>query len=504
MSTTSILIVEDDRIVARDIKQQLLAMGYTVAGMTSDGAVVSLLAKESNADLVLMDIRLSGKTDGIDAAMAIRKTCDIPVVFLTAYADDDTLRRANLTEPYGYLLKPFETSQLRTVVEMAIYKHATEKQLRQSERRYAATLASIGDAVIVVDPAGFVTYINPVALKLTGWSQGEAEGRCVTEVFRIVEEMTREKLVPATQMVLGSHDLTVHDVRSAILLSKTGEEWPIEEQSTPLMGEREGAAGVVLVFRELSRRRAMERALRDAQDELAKVSLLTRMGEVTASIAHEINQPLAAIVANASAGLNWLRKPQLSETTDCLERIKADGTRAGDIIASLRTWAKSAATSVAELDMQSLVLEVMSLTRSELNRHGVKMLVQFSHVNLVVLADRIQIQQVLMNLISNAVDAMLDQPLEERHVQISILCDQEQRKMQLTVDDTGLGVSAGTETEIFKPFFTTKTHGMGMGLSICRTIVEAHGGRLIATPRNPHGASFAFDLPLVAAGLARD
>ncbi|RCW70306.1 ATP-binding protein [Pseudorhodoferax soli] len=496
----NILIVEDDRIVARDIRQQLEAMGHTVAGMTADGAQAPALARSAGADLVLMDIRLAGAVDGIQAARAIREQCDIPVIFLTAYADDETIRRANLTEPFGYLLKPFETSQLRTVVEMAVYKHAAERRLRQSERRYAATLASIGDAVIVVDPGALVSYINPVALRLTGWPAGKAEGQPLDAVFRVVDETMRSPLRCTALDVLRDPAQGGQLVRTALLLSRTGEEWPVEEQSTPLAGERETSAGAVLVFRELSGRRAMERALRHAHRELGKASLLTSMGEVTASIAHEINQPLAAIVTNASAGLNWLRKapPELDETRQCLERIKADGSRAADVIASLRNLVKSAGTSVAELDLQSLLRQAVELMRPEIDRHGVRLQVQSRDTLPQVLADRVQIQQVLINLIANAIDAMAAQPPGARSLTISLRIDPAAGKVHLAVADTGTGLPPGAAADIFKPFFTTKADGMGMGLAICRTIVEAHGGSLAATPMLPHGTVLTFDLPLAA------
>jgi CheY-like chemotaxis protein len=146
-----ILIVEDDRVVARDLAQQLTSMGHSVAGMTSHGEDVLSRTLDTRADLVLMDIRVEGPVDGITAAQQVRDKCQIPVVFLTGYADDATTQRAGLTEPFGYLLKPFQEPQLLTTIEMALYKDAAERKLRASERRYATTLSSIGDGVISGD-----------------------------------------------------------------------------------------------------------------------------------------------------------------------------------------------------------------------------------------------------------------------------------------------------------------------------------------------------------------
>src|ERR1700730_11049155 len=151
MTPARILIVEDDRVVARDIEQQLVRIGHTVVGITARADEAVRLAEETRPDLVLMDIFLDGSSDGIEAAQRIRDGVEAPVIYLTAYADDQTLQRASATDPLGYLLKPFEDSQLRTAIEMALYKHAAEQKLRESERRYAVTLSSIGDAVIATD-----------------------------------------------------------------------------------------------------------------------------------------------------------------------------------------------------------------------------------------------------------------------------------------------------------------------------------------------------------------
>jgi CheY-like chemotaxis protein len=163
MTPARILIVEDDRIVARDIQHQVSRIGHTVVGITPRGDDVVPLALQWQPNLVLMDIRLEGDIDGIDAAQQIREKCGIPVIYLTAYADDHTLQRAGITEPFGYLLKPFESTQLRTAIEMALYKHAAERRLRESERRYAVTLSSIGNAVIATDDKLLITLMNPAA-----------------------------------------------------------------------------------------------------------------------------------------------------------------------------------------------------------------------------------------------------------------------------------------------------------------------------------------------------
>src|SRR5271157_2392944 len=259
MTPARILVVEDDRVVARDIQHQLTRIGHTVVGVTPLGEDAVRLAMESHPDLVLMDIRLDGDLDGVDAAQQIRDRCQVPVVFLTAYADDETLQRARVTEPFGYLLKPFEDAQLRTVIEMALYKHTAERKLRESERRYAVTLASIGDAVIATDDRARVTFLNPVAEALTGWPQAEATGRPLGEVFHIINEETRQPVEdPAAKVLrLGT---VVGLANHTVLLARDGRAVPIDDCGAPIIDDRGSITGVVLVFRDTTLRRQAEEA----------------------------------------------------------------------------------------------------------------------------------------------------------------------------------------------------------------------------------------------------
>src|SRR5262245_39974789 len=301
MSAARILVVEDDRIVARDIEHQLTAAGYTVVGRTARGEEAIEFAVTMRPDLVLMDRRLDGEMDGIDAAMLIRERCRIPVIFLTAYADEETVRRASLAEPFGYLLKPFEESQLRTAVEIALYKHAAERRLRESERRFATTLASIGDAVIATDASAKITFMNSVAESLTGWERAEALGRPLTEVFRIVNERTREVAHDPVERVLRLGKVVGLANHSA-LISRDGHARPIDDSGAPIIDDDGNVSGAVLVFRDVTHRRQIDEALRKAQAELTRASHLTTMGELTASIAHDVSPPLAAMIPHRSAG----------------------------------------------------------------------------------------------------------------------------------------------------------------------------------------------------------
>ncbi len=180
MSKASILIVEDEAIIADDLANKLRDRDYEVVGITARGEEAVALAQSRRPDLVLMDIQLAGAMDGVAAAEVIRQQCDLPVVYLTAHSDRITLQRAKLTEPFGYILKPFEERELEAHIEMALYKHQTDRKLREQREWLRITLTSIGDAVIATDTAGRITFLNPVAESVTGWKERDALGRPIT------------------------------------------------------------------------------------------------------------------------------------------------------------------------------------------------------------------------------------------------------------------------------------------------------------------------------------
>jgi PAS domain S-box-containing protein len=232
-----------------------------------------------------------------------------------------------------------------------------------------------------------------------------------------------------------------------------------------------------------------------AQEALARVARITALGELTVSIGHEINQPLMAIVTNAATCLRWLdaNEPNVAEARLAAERIIRDGHRAGDIITSIRALARKAPPSPKELDLNALITEVLSLTLNELNRHEITTETEFAKDAESVLGDRTQLQQVMLNLIINGVEAIVAAAHERRSLKIrSQLGDA--GSVLVTVADTGIGLAAADSERIFEVFYTTKRDGMGIGLSICRSIVEAHGGRLWATPNEPCGTVFHLTL----------
>jgi len=249
----------------------------------------------------------------------------------------------------------------------------------------------------------------------------------------------------------------------------------------------------------LSEQKRAEEALREAQADLAHVTRVTTLGEIAASIAHEVNQPLAAVVANAEACLRWLDRgtPDLDAARRSVEWIIDDANRASEVIRRVRALANKSDVEKAPLDINDVVKEVIALVQGELVSHRVSLRMEFANALPVVPADRVELQQVVINLVMNGIEAMQSVADRPRELLIRSLQDETQQVL-VSVTDCGVGISAENADRLFNAFFTTKTNGMGMGLSICRSIIEAHGGRLWASANLPHGATFQFTLPVSA------
>jgi PAS domain S-box-containing protein len=255
--------------------------------------------------------------------------------------------------------------------------------------------------------------------------------------------------------------------------------------------------GVAFVL-DLTERKHVEQALRDMQTNLAHVVRITTLGELTASIAHEVNQPLAGVVANAESGLRWLRRetPDVDAACRSLEWIIDDGNRASEVIRRVRSLANKGSVEKLPLDVNDVAREVIALVQRELTKHRASLRMELAPTLPTILGDRVQLQQVIINLVMNGSEAM--QAVMDRPRELIIRSRQDEAQVLLSVTDCGVGISTENADRLFNPFFTTKSSGMGMGLSICRSIVEGHGGRLWATANIPHGATFQFTLPVNA------
>ena len=287
---------------------------------------------------------------------------------------------------------------------------------------------------------------------------------------------------------------------------KDGTVFPVEIRTSTF--EQSGKLFYLALARDITDRkraeesmRAKDHALQIARTELARVSRLTTLGELTASIAHEVNQPLGAMVTNAGACARWLaaEPPNMEEARATLAYIAADGKRAGEIIERIRALTKRQLPRMESLDMNRKVLDVVALAEHELRSRDIVLSTELDPALPAVAGDRVQLQQVLLNLIVNAIEAMSDIVDRPRELTITT-ARSDSGTVLVAVRDSGPGLSPGALGRVFEPFYTTKTEGLGIGLSISRSIVEAHGGRLWAASNEPYGSVFRLFLPTLQEG----
>jgi len=379
--------------------------------------------------------------------------------------------------------------QITHLAGVAIQRKLDEDKLRDSEDRWRAVFENNPSMLFVVDAAETVVSVNPSGAERLGYAIDELIGRSVLDLFYEADREAVGKHVAACFERLGhARSWELRKVR------KDGTMIYVRETATAM--RRTGREPVVLVVCEdITERKRAEEALHRAQAELAHVTRLTTLGELAASIAHEVNQPLAAIVADANASLNWLAaaEPELERVRETLAAIATDGHRAADVIQRIRQLATKTEPRKARLDVSDVVRDVAALVRAEVGRFEIALTLDLAPALPAVVGDRVQLQQVVLNLVMNAIEAMASVTARPRKLVIRSERDDEVR---VAVHDTGVGIAGSDVDRVFGAFFTTKPGGMGMGLSISRSIIEAHGGRLWVAPNEPHGAIFQFSLPV--------
>jgi len=367
-----------------------------------------------------------------------------------------------------------------------------EEELRESETRFRTFVDHAADAFFMLDfERGTIIDVNRCACESLGYTREELIGMNPMDFDVDLDRATLESMAERT----AAGETVLFDRHWH--RRKDGTLFPVEVQ-TSVFGHR-GRRFLLKIARDISDRlRAEEQRdrMRQLEADLAHINRVSMMGELAASVAHEVNQPLSGVVSNASAGLRWLAGdvPNLEEAREGLRRIVRDGKRAGEVIARIRALTRKAATPTEKLDLNETIGEVLALMGDEARRKSVIIRTQFADDLSPVSGDRVQLQQVVLNLIMNAIEAM--SAIDERARELAITTrNVDPDQVQVTVQDSGKGIDPQTIDRIFDSFYTTKPGGMGMGLSICRSILQAHGGRIWATANDGRGTNFHFALP---------
>ncbi|MGO9012616.1 MAG: response regulator [Bryobacteraceae bacterium] len=486
-----ILVVEDEGLIADDIQRRLERLGYAVPAIASSGEEALRFARSTAFDLVVMDIRLQGEMDGIATAQILKDELQTPVVYLTAHADPDTVSRATTTEPLGYILKPISDLNLRSTVQIALYRHEMEQRVRASEAWLSTTLRSVGEGIVATDEAGEIVFLNAVAEQLTGWTADEAMGRPLMDVLRLNEESTGGA---AENPILDERrGLFPNERRSYLLASKTGEITPVEISCSENRSE-EDTLGSILVLQDLRARREMESRLIQSQR-------MEAIANMAGGLAHDFNNLLMVILGYAEELETELQNDADRERA---AEIKQAATMAGSISKQLLTLSRRDLVSAEVLDVNGVIGEMQPLIARSLGT-GCSLKLELGSFAGLVRGDRNRLKQVFLNLALNARDAMPkggEMRIASSLIDIGAASPKWRgyrpgRYVQIQVTDSGQGMAAATLARIFEPFFTTKRSGSGtgLGLAMVHAIILQSKGYITASSEMGKGTSFEILLP---------
>ena len=489
-----VLVVEDEGIVAADLAETLAGLGYEVIGTVDTAEAAIAGAIDLAPDIVLMDIRLAGPLDGIQAAAAIKQRRDVPVVFLTASSDDKTLARALETGPLGYVVKPFRTAELRAAIELALHKHAIDRRLAEREQWLRTTIRSIGDAVVAIDRDHRVTFLNPIAEALTGATEADAIGKALEEIVRMVGERTGQPIESPLRRAMATKEIETLK-RDANLVDAAGNATPISDSAAPILDDQGDVLGAVMVFRDVTEQRRIEDDMRRLNAELEERTnqLEATNRELEAfsfSVAHDLRAPLFAI-----DGFGQLLRDRHAadlgpKGMGFLHGIVDATKRMGQLIDDLLRLSFVARTefNAASVDLSALATDILA----ELTpRRAVRMLIE---PGLVVRGDEALLRIALNNLLSNAWKFTSKVAAPE----IEVGRTERDGVPVYFVRDNGAGFDMRKASRLFVAFqrlhSTKEFEGTGIGLAIVQRIVHRHGGRIWAEAHEGRGATFSFTL----------
>ena len=444
----------------------------------------------------------SGDWEAVQFRVADRQPIEVKAAALVQSVDQEftaelSRSESNMENVQGRILLLVPASAIATLFIATVFAWGIVRRivaLRLEERNLASLVENSTDLIGMASHEGEILFVNAAGRAIVGL-EGKEQVRG-TRIFDYIAEQERERF--DNNVLPAVFKDGRWEGETLFRHFKTGESISMWQYIFFITDESSGRRlALATICRDITERKRTQEFLQQAQADLARVNRVMVVGEMAASIAHEVNQPLTGIVAHAGTGLRWLaaHPPDLEEARHALEFILRDGHRAAGIIARIRALVEKVPPRRARLDINAAILEVVALSNPELQRNQVELRSQLASGLPKVPADRIQLQQVILNLIVNASEAMSEAGNLPRELVVSSGAI-DANEVFIEVRDSGPGFGVADPRRIFDSFYTTKSEGMGMGLSISRSIVEAHGGRLWASPNQPHGAVFRFTLPV--------
>ncbi len=479
-------------------------MGYEVTSIVDSGEEAIKKAEEDRPDLVLMDIVLKKKMNGIESAEQIHSNLDIPHIFITAYADEAVLKQAKKTEPSGYLLKPFDDKDLHACLEIALYRDKVNKKLKENEKSLKSLAEHLPGIVyrIYCRENNRIQFFNVMCEQMTGYKSDELSLNSICTLEPLIHPDDRQAVISTVKEYAKALKPFTVEYR---LMHKDGSEKYFIETGKPLAGDNGELLFIEGIITDITDHKKAEEELKSAyqrlkksQQQLVQADKMTAIGQLAAGISHELNQPLTGIKGFAQTALMELNKN--SRLKNDLSRIVQQVDRMDAIIQHIRLFARKADFDMRELDINQPIEDALMLLSRQLAVHRIRVK-KFIPKDLPhVRGNHNQLVQAFINLIANARDA-IDSLKRPGGGEINLQCalSKDRKHIELIFKDTGCGIYKENLNDIFNPFFTTKSPdgGIGLGLSIVYSVIDNHSGSINVDSKKGKGTTFRITLPVI-------
>lgn len=492
-----ILIVEDEGIIARDLQYSIKNFGWLCTGVARSGREALNMASAIKPDVVLMDIKLEGEMDGIQTASKMQFFLDAPIIYLTAFTNNEILNRAKTTLPYGYLVKPVEERHLQVTVEMALYKSTLDRNLKEKEKWLSLILENLDEGVVAADIKGRVQFINRAAENHTGWRREEAVNMPIDHVLTMVNETTGHPVnVPFVKTMLDEETIPIGE--SSLLKARQATPITVDGKCVPVWDDQNNITGAMLVFHDISVQKQLEGRLKQARK-------MEAIGALAGGIAHDFNNILSVILGYTD--LAMADKHPSERYRHYIEHVHNASLRARDLVKQILSFSRQTDKVIDPVQIGLVVKEELKMIQSSLPSN-ITINSDIKDLDSYVQIDPTHLHQVFMNLCTNALHAMeneggiLGVTLKKKEVTTDKSDEETGLKagsyVVLSVSDSGSGIDESDLPRIFEPFFTTKGHevGTGIGLAIVRGMIENYGGAILVDSIRGKGSTFHVYFPL--------